>query len=85
MPLRFWNFSIDFDLLAEATEPTMPSSQLKRAEQSIAKMREADLSPEAADALEEIVGAVRSIEKRLTDLDKANAPATAAMALPNGR
>ena len=49
----------------------MPRSQLKRAEKAIATIREqAELPPEAADALEEIVAAVRTVEGRLADLER---------------
>ncbi len=49
----------------------MPSSQLKRAERSIAAIREqAELSPGTADAIEEIVAAIRTVERRLEMLEK---------------
>jgi hypothetical protein len=44
----------------------MPSSQLKRAEKAIAAMREqGELPPETADAIEELVEALRTVERRL--------------------
>ena len=40
----------------------MPSSQSKRAEKAIAAIREqSELPPEAAEALEEIVAAIRTV------------------------
>jgi hypothetical protein len=46
---------------------TMPSSQLKRAERAIQTIRDqAELPPEAADALQEIVDVIRNIEGRLS-------------------
>ena len=49
----------------------MPSSQLKRAEKAIAAIREqSELPPEAAEALEEIVAAIRTVEGRLADLER---------------
>jgi hypothetical protein len=48
----------------------MPSSQLKRAEQGLAAMREKqEMPPEAADAKEEIVAAIRAVERRLAILE----------------
>jgi hypothetical protein len=45
----------------------MPSSQLKRAERAIQTIRDqAELPPEAADALQEIVDVIRNIEGRLS-------------------
>jgi hypothetical protein len=45
----------------------MPNAQLKRAERAISLIRERDdLPPEAADALEELVGAVKAVESRLS-------------------
>jgi uncharacterized membrane protein YccC len=63
----------------------MPSSQLKRAEQAIARIQEqAELPPETAEALKEIVDVVRAIEGRLSVLEgKSRVRATAAMDLPN--
>jgi hypothetical protein len=59
----------------------MPSSQLKRAERAIAAIREqGELPPETAEALEEIVGAIRSVEGRLATLEGAgHKPPTAQM------
>jgi hypothetical protein len=43
----------------------MPSSQLKRAERAIETIRiQSELPPEAADALQELVEAIRTIESR---------------------
>jgi septal ring factor EnvC (AmiA/AmiB activator) len=48
----------------------MPSAQLKRAERAIAAIREqAELPPETAVALDEIVAAIRSVEGRLVALE----------------
>ena len=50
----------------------MPSSQLKRAEKAIAAMREqGKLPPETADAIEELVEALRTVERRLATLEGA--------------
>jgi hypothetical protein len=44
----------------------MPGSQLKRAERAIQTIRDqAELPPETADALQEIVDVIRSIEGRV--------------------
>ena len=49
----------------------MPSSQLKRAERAIQMIRDqAELPPEAADALQELVDIVRTIEERVSTLEK---------------
>jgi uncharacterized membrane protein YccC len=48
----------------------MPSSQLKRAERAIQAIRDqADLPPEAADALQELVDVIRTIEGRVSSLE----------------
>jgi hypothetical protein len=64
---------------------TMPSSQLKRAERSIQTIRDqAELPPETADALQELVDVIRAIEGRLSALEgKGEARHTDAMTLPN--
>jgi hypothetical protein len=63
----------------------MAGSQLKRAEKTIAAIRNrGELSPETAQALAEIIGAIRTIEGRLADLEgRGRAKHTAAMELPN--
>jgi uncharacterized membrane protein YccC len=63
----------------------MPSSQLKRAERAIQTIRDqAELPPEAADALQELVDVIRTIEGRLSALErKGNARATDEMELPD--
>jgi uncharacterized membrane protein YccC len=63
----------------------MPNSQLKRAEQAIAAIRDqAELPPEVAEALEEIVGVIRAVESRLEALEGKGRPrSTAEMELPN--
>jgi hypothetical protein len=49
----------------------MPSSQLKRAERAIQAIRDqAELPPEAADALQQLVDIVRAIEDRVSWLEK---------------
>jgi uncharacterized membrane protein YccC len=65
----------------------MPSSQLKRAERAIQAIRDqAELPPEAADALLEIVDVIRTIEGRLSTLEgKGNLRPSAEMELPNLR
>jgi len=65
----------------------MPSSQLKRAERAIRTIRDqAELPPETADALQEIVDVVRTIEGRLSVLEGKGHPRTSPeMELPNRR
>jgi hypothetical protein len=65
----------------------MPSSQLKRAERAIQTIRsQAELSPETADALQEIVDVIRTIEGRLSTLEGKEHPhPSAEMELPNPR
>lgn len=66
-------------------ELDMPTSQLKRAERAIQAIRDqAELPPEAAEALGEIVDLIRSIEGRLSALESRSHPrSTAEMELPN--
>jgi uncharacterized membrane protein YccC len=66
---------------------TMPISQLKRAERAIQTIRDqAELPPETADALQEIVDVIRTIEGRLSTLEgKRSLRASAEMELPNRR
>jgi hypothetical protein len=63
----------------------MPSSQLKRAEQAIAIIRDqGELPLAAADVLQELVGVVRAMEGRLSLLETKRHPSpTAEMDLPN--
>ncbi len=62
----------------------MPSSQLKRAERAIQAIRDqAELPPEAADALQELVDAVRTIETRLATIEQGRPSPTKQMNLPN--
>jgi hypothetical protein len=65
----------------------MPATQLKRAERAIERIREqADLPPETAIALQELVDAVRNVEGRLSTLEiRGRIHPTAEMALPNRR
>jgi uncharacterized membrane protein YccC len=65
----------------------MPSSQLKRAERAIQTIRDqAELRPETADALQEIVDVIRTIEGRLSTLEgKGRLRPSAEMELPNPR
>jgi uncharacterized membrane protein YccC len=65
----------------------MPTTQLKRAERAIERIREqAELPPETAIALQELVDVVRNIESRLSALEGAgNIHPTAEMGLPNQR
>jgi hypothetical protein len=65
----------------------MSSSQLKRAERAIQAIRDqAELPPEAADALQELVDVVRTIEGRLSSLEGKGRPhPTEQMELPNRR
>jgi hypothetical protein len=64
---------------------SMPSSQLKRAERAIQAIRDqAELPPETADALKELVNAGRAIEGRLSALEsEGRLHPTETMALPN--
>jgi hypothetical protein len=63
----------------------MPSSQLKRAERSIKAIRDqSEMPPDAADALQELVDAIRTIESRLGALENRERPhPTGQMDLPN--
>jgi uncharacterized membrane protein YccC len=63
----------------------MPSSQLKRAEKAIVAMRDqGELPPETADAIEELVDALRTLERRLATLEGAgHKPPTKQMNSPN--
>jgi hypothetical protein len=63
----------------------MPSSHLKRAERAIQSIRgQAELPPETADALQELVDVVRYIDGRLSALESKGKPhPTESMALPN--
>jgi len=64
----------------------MPSSQLKRAERAIQTIRDqAELPPETADALQEIVDVIGAIEDRLSTLEGKEHPRPSAMELPNRR
>jgi hypothetical protein len=65
----------------------MPSSQLKRAERAIQAIRDrAELPPETADALQEIVDVIRFIEGRLSALEgTGHLRPSAEMELPNPR
>jgi len=63
----------------------MSSSQLKRAERAIQTIRDqSGLSSETADALQELVDVIRSVEGRLSVLESKGSPRrTAEMDLPN--
>ena len=63
----------------------MPATQLKRAERAIERIREqAQLPPETAIALQELVEVVRDIEDRLSALEgRGRLHPTAEMDLPN--
>jgi uncharacterized membrane protein YccC len=65
----------------------MPAIQLKRAERAIERIREqAELPPETAIALQELVDVVRDIESRLSVLENTGRiHPTAEMGLPNHR
>ena len=47
----------------------MPISQLKRAEKGLAAMREKKSPPEIPDTIEELVAALRAVERRLAILE----------------
>jgi hypothetical protein len=74
-------------LTGQTEEISMPANQLKRAEQAIESLREAEeLPPKATFALSELVEVVRNIAKRLTVLEgKGRIHPTAEMGLPNRR
>lgn len=65
----------------------MPSSQLKRVEKAIEAMRSDPNTPKTAEttaALQDLVDAVRAVERRLRDLEgHGRLRPTAAMDLPN--
>jgi hypothetical protein len=63
----------------------MPATQLKRAERAIERIREqAELPPETAIALQELVDVVRDIEGRLSALEgRGRLDPTAEMDLTN--
>jgi hypothetical protein len=63
----------------------MPSSHLKRAERAIQSMRDqAELPPETADALQELVDVVRHIDGRFSALESKGKPhPTESMKLPD--
>jgi len=65
----------------------MPSSQLKRVERAIQTIRDqAELPSETADALQEIVDVIKTIESRLSTLEgKGRLRPSAEMELPNRR
>jgi hypothetical protein len=65
----------------------MPVNPLKRTEQAIERIRrKAELHPETAIALQELVEVVRNIENRLSVLEaKGRINPTAEMSLPNRR
>jgi len=65
----------------------MPIARLKRAERAIERIREqAELPPETAIALQELIDVVRNIEDRLSVLEgKGRINPTAEMGLPNRR
>jgi hypothetical protein len=65
----------------------MPANQLKRAEQAIEQIREAEeLPPKATIALSELVEVARNIDKRLTVLEgKGRISPVAETGLPNRR
>jgi len=65
----------------------MPGTQLKRTERAIERIKEqAELPPETAVALQELVEVVRDIEGRLSVLEgKGRIRPTAEMDLPNRR
>ena len=63
----------------------MPATQLNRAERAIERIREqAELPPETAIALQELIDVVRDIEGRLSALEgRGRHYPTAEMDLPN--
>jgi|HubBroStandDraft_2_1064218.scaffolds.fasta_scaffold101159_3 uncharacterized membrane protein YccC len=62
----------------------MPGSHLKRAEKAIEAIRnQSELPPEAADALQELVDAVRHLEGRIAVLEDKRRQPPNPIALPN--
>jgi uncharacterized membrane protein YccC len=82
-----WNFARRRGFDRSTEDIPMPANQFTRAERAIERIREqAELPPEAAIALQELVDVVRSVEGRLSALeDKGRIHPTAEMALPNRR
>jgi hypothetical protein len=80
-----WNLIVPASLTVTIRGTSMPSSQLKRAERAIQSIRDqAELPPETADALQELVDVVRYIDGRLSALEsKGKSHPTESMALPN--
>jgi hypothetical protein len=80
-----WNLIIPVSLMETIKGMTMPSSHLKRAERAIQSIRDqAELPPERADTLQELIDVVRYIDGRLSALERKGKPhPTEAMALPN--
>jgi hypothetical protein len=81
----FWNLIVSSNLIETIRGTSMPSSHLKRAERAIQSIRDqAELPPETADALQELVDVVRYIDGRLSALESKGKPnPTESMALPN--
>jgi hypothetical protein len=76
-PWRLWK--------STGEDAGMPSGQLKPAERAIAAIRDqGELPPETAEALDEIVSAIRVVEGRLAALEGKGKP-TVQMDLPNRR
>jgi hypothetical protein len=69
-PFSEWNSITRSPLVGTIKELCSVCSQLKRAERAIQAIRDqAELPPEAADALEELVDVVGTMEKRVTALE----------------
>jgi hypothetical protein len=78
-----WNLIVPANLIEIIRGTSMPGSQLKRAERAIQSIRDqAELPPETADALDALVDVIRTMEGRLSALERKEHP-TEAMALPN--
>jgi hypothetical protein len=82
---RPWNLIVASNLIETTRGTSMPSSHLKRAERAIQSIRDqAELPPETADALQELVDVARNMDGRLSALEsKGKLHPTEAMALPN--
>jgi hypothetical protein len=72
---RGWNHTVFSNLIETIRGTSMPTSQLKRAERTIQSIRgRAELPPETADVLQELVDVVRYIESRLSALENNGKP-----------
>lgn len=67
----FWNAGAATQLTDAMLEKHMPSSRLKLAESGLALIREkVEIRPEISDRIEELVEALRAVERRLVVLER---------------